>query len=135
LYFCYIDISLIRKLLDTTLLQWSEGDKSLYKPFLEKQGKDNVTVAEWKEGECNGDWCGEQYAKQREVTFNFYKQTIGKTLVDVKHTQQLRRESDRCIVQIKMAMSGKLLVIYSQYIYQRMPNLLSFERIQRVSIC
>lgn len=94
-----------------------------------------MTVAEWKEGECNGDWCGEQYAKQREVTFNFYKQTIGKTLVDVKHTQQLRRESDRCIVQIKMAMSGKLLVIYSQYIYQRMPNLLSFERIQRVSIC
>jgi len=91
---------------DYVEVAWSEGDKSLYKPFLEKQGKDNVTVAEWKEGECNGDWCGEQYAKQREVTFNFYKQTIGKTLVDVKHTQQLRRESDRCIVQIKMAMSG-----------------------------
>ena len=79
----------------------------MYQPFLEKQGKDNVSVSEWKEGDCTGEWCDEQYSKQREVTFNFYKHTIGKTLVDVKHTQMMRRnDSDQCCVQIKMAMSG-----------------------------
>lgn len=96
---------------DYVEIAWSEGhncDKSpMYQPFLEKQGKDNVSVSEWKEGDCTGKWCDEQYSKQREVTFNFYKQTIGKTLVDVKHTQMMRRnDSDQCCVQIKMAMSG-----------------------------
>ena len=90
---------------------WSEGHncdkKPMYGPFLEKQGKNNVTVGSWVEGSFVGDWCGEKYTNKRIVTFDFLKQTIGKTLVEVKHTQQSRRlGNDQCIVQIKMEMKG-----------------------------
>mmetsp|Transcript_2624 Transcript_2624/g.4016 ORF Transcript_2624/g.4016 Transcript_2624/m.4016 type:complete len:267 (+) Transcript_2624:95-895(+) len=48
-----------------------------------------------------------RYSEKRIVSFSFMKQTIGQTLVEVKHTQQLRRiGNDQCIVQIKMEMKG-----------------------------
>ncbi|KAL7551969.1 hypothetical protein ACHAWF_015176, partial [Thalassiosira exigua] len=90
---------------------WSEGQDcekgAMYGPFLEKQAKNNVVVGPWESGEFRGDWCGEDYAQERTVTFNFMKVTIGQTLVEVKHTQRCRRVgNDRCIVQIKMEMKG-----------------------------
>ena len=90
--------------------KWSEG---LYAAFLEKQEKNNVTVSPWKTGNYTGNWCGEAYTEERAVTFNFLKQTIGKTLVEVTHTQQCRRSDDRCVVQIKIAMKGKPRIIMS----------------------
>ena len=90
---------------------WSEGHncdkKPMYGPFLDKQGKNNVTVGSWEDGEFVGDWCEEKYTSKRIVTFDFLKQTIGTSLVEVKHTQQSRRlGNDQCIVQIKMEMKG-----------------------------
>lgn len=79
----------------------------MYGPFLEKQDKQNVSVGQWQRGEWKGAWCEEQYDFERTVSFNFWKQTIGKTLVDVKHTQRCRRAGDdQCIVQITMEMKG-----------------------------
>lgn len=90
---------------------WSENQdcdkKPLYGPFLEKEGKNNVALTKWETGNYKGDWCGEAYTHERIVTFNFMKQTIGQTLVEVKHTQQYRRtNNDQFIVQIKMEMKG-----------------------------
>lgn len=79
----------------------------MYGPFLEQQGKNNVTVFPWETGKFEGDWCGEMYTEKRLVTFSFMKKTIGQTLVEVKHTQQLRRKgNDQCIVHIEMEMKG-----------------------------
>ena len=79
----------------------------MYGPFLDKQEKNNVSVGMWEAGEYTGEWCSEKYTHKRIVTFDFLKQTIGKTLVKVKHTQQSRRlDKDQCIVQIKMEMAG-----------------------------
>ena len=94
---------------------WSEGvgcDKSpMYQPFLESMDKDNVVVGPWENaGGYKGEWCGETYASQRTVTFQFMKQTIGMTLVNVKHTQRCRRvNDDRCIVQMTLEMKGETL--------------------------
>jgi len=89
---------------------WSEGQngkKPMYGPFLEKAGKNNVVVSSWQPGQYEGEWCGEAYTEERIVTFEFMKQTIGQTLVNVKHTQRCRRkDNDQCIVQIKMEMKG-----------------------------
>ena len=92
-------------------IQWSEGQncdkEAMYGPFLQKQGKNNVVVSPWESGVFEGEWCGEKYTEERLVTFSFMKQTIGQTLVEVKHTQRCRRiENDQCIVQIKMGMKG-----------------------------
>ena len=79
----------------------------MYGLFLDKQEKNNVSVGMWEPGNFEGEWCSEQYTQKRIVTFDFLKQTIGKTLVKVKHTQQSRRlDNDQCIVQIKMEMTG-----------------------------
>jgi hypothetical protein len=80
----------------------------MYGPFLKDCGKDNVVVNPWEEGDIKGDWCGfESYTHQRFVTFNFMKQTIGRTLVYVKHTQRYRRlGNDRCIVHMTIEMKG-----------------------------
>ena len=87
----------------------------MYGPFLEGQGKNNVVVGPWESGEFRGDWCGEDYTQERTVTFNFMKQTIGQTLVEVKHTQRCRRvANDRCIVQIKMEMKGEWWINFKQ---------------------
>ena len=85
----------------------------MYGPFLESQGKNNVTVQEWKSGQqFEGEWCRESYTEQRVVSFNFMKQTIGQTLVEVKHTQQFRRVGDdQIIVQIKMEMKGMDILV------------------------
>ena len=73
-------------------------------------GKNNVTLTQWETGKYKGDWCGEEYAHERVVTFEFMKQTIGQTLVKVKHTQRCRRiDNDQCIVQISMEMKGIFL--------------------------
>lgn len=88
--------------------QWSD-ERPIYKPFLEGQGKNNVTVLPWQSGTFEGGWCGETYAEERVVSFDFLKQTIGQTLVEVKHTQRKREEDGRCVVQIKMEMKGELL--------------------------
>jgi hypothetical protein len=90
---------------------WSEGNNCkkppIYAPFLESCGKNNVVVSKWEEGQFTGDWCEQTYTHQRVITFNFMKQTIGQTLVEVKHTQQLiRYNDDRCIVHISMQMKG-----------------------------
>lgn len=91
---------------------WSEGEncnkKQIYAPFLTSCGKNDVKVTPWEMGgEIVGDWCGEKYTQQRYVTFNFMKQTIGQTLVEVKHTQRCRRlGNDRCIVQMTLEMKG-----------------------------
>lgn len=91
---------------------WSEGvdcDKSpMYQPFLESMDKNNVVVSPWETaGGYKGEWCGETYASQRTVTFQFMKQTIGMTLVNVKHTQRCQRvNDDRCIVQMTLEMKG-----------------------------
>ena len=91
---------------------WSEGvncdKKPMYGPFLESCGKNNVHVNQWETGgEYNGEWCGETYSQQRFVTFNFMKQTIGQTLVEVKHTQRCRRlNNDQCIVHMTLEMKG-----------------------------
>lgn len=92
---------------------WSEGHNCeknpVYGPFLEKQKKNNVTVGPWETGteKFEGGWCCETYTEERIVTFNFMKQTIGQTLVEVKHTQRCRRlGDDQCIVQITMEMKG-----------------------------
>ncbi|KAL9185045.1 hypothetical protein ACHAXT_002822 [Thalassiosira profunda] len=110
---------------------WSEGhacDKpAMYGPFLEQQGKDNVHVGEWKSGEFEGEWCGETYAHERVVTFEFMKQTIGQTLVQVKHTQRCRRAgNDRLVVHIKMEMKGfpyaDCFVVQVRHVASRMGN-------------
>jgi len=93
---------------------WSEGHgcdkKPMYGPFLEKQGKNNVTLTQWETGKYKGDWCGEEYTHERVVAFEFMKQTIGQTLVKVKHTQRCRRiDNDQCIVHISMEMKGIFL--------------------------
>ena len=90
---------------------WSEGRNStkppIYAPFLESCGKNNIVVSDWEEGQFTGDWCEETYTNQRVITFNFMKQTIGQTLVEVKHTQRLVRDKgDRCVVHISMEMKG-----------------------------
>lgn len=91
---------------------WSEGvdcDKSpMYQPFLESMDKNNVVVSPWETaGGYKGEWCGGTYASQRTVTFQFMKQTIGMTLVNVKHTQRCQRvNDDRCIVQMTLEMKG-----------------------------
>lgn len=92
-------------------MAWSEGyncDKPpIYAPFLESCGKNDVIVSGWEEGEYTGDWCEQIYSYQRVITFNFMKQTIGQTLVEVKHTQRLlRNKEDRSIVHISMEMKG-----------------------------
>ena len=92
-------------------MAWSEGEKStkppIYAPFLTSCGKDNVVVSHWEEKPCTGDWCKQSYTHQRLIKFNFMKQTIGQTLVEVKHTQRLYRDNDdRCIVHISMEMKG-----------------------------
>ncbi|KAL7461878.1 hypothetical protein ACHAXS_002285 [Conticribra weissflogii] len=79
---------------------WSEGkncDKPpMYGPFLVDAGKNNVQVNPWEAAPAaagfKGEWCGETYTQQRTVTFNFMKQTIGQTLVEVKHTHRCRRD-------------------------------------------
>mmetsp|Transcript_36945 Transcript_36945/g.64720 ORF Transcript_36945/g.64720 Transcript_36945/m.64720 type:complete len:293 (-) Transcript_36945:198-1076(-) len=89
--------------------QWSEGHndkKPIYGPFLENQMKNNVVVGPWETGNYEGEWCGETYKEERIVTFDFLKQTIGQTLVKVKHTQRYSKDNDQCIVQIKMQMDG-----------------------------
>lgn len=91
---------------DYYAVAWSDIKKPMYGPFLEKQGKNNVSVSKWEAGAYEGEWCGETYTEERIVTFNFMKQTIGQTLVEVKHTQRCRRVDDQCIVQIKMEMKG-----------------------------
>lgn len=101
-----------RKLKGVSIQDYREvawSDKTpMYAPFLEQQGKNNVNVLPWEIGEFKGDWCGETYKEKRIVSFDFMKQTIGQTLVEVKHTQQLRRQdNDQCIVQIKMEMKGE----------------------------
>ena len=90
---------------------WSEGQNSkkpaIYGPFLASFGKNNVVVSPWEEGRFQGAWCEQNYTHQRLITFNFMKQTIGQTLVEVKHTQRLIRDKDdRCIVHISMEMKG-----------------------------
>lgn len=92
-------------------MAWSEGENStkppLYAPFLTSCGKDNIVVSHWEEKPCTGDWCEQSYTHQRLINFNFMKQTIGLTLVEVKHTQRLYRDNDdRCIVHISMEMKG-----------------------------
>ena len=97
-----------------SLSQWVDNKHGpMYGPFLESQGKNNVTVQEWKSGQqFEGEWCGESYTEQRVVSFNFMKQTIGQTLVEVKHTQQFRRVGDdQIIVQIKMEMKGMDILV------------------------
>jgi len=92
---------------------WAEGvdcgKGPMYRPFLESMDKDNVVVGPWEKtaGNYEGEWCGETYESQRTVTFQFMKQTIGMTLVNVKHTQRCRRvNDDRCIVQMTLEMKG-----------------------------
>ncbi|KAL3805354.1 hypothetical protein HJC23_009061 [Cyclotella cryptica] len=90
---------------------WSEGEHCdkppMYAPFLTSCGKNNVKVNPWEEGKFTGDWCQENYTHQRHVTFNFMKQTIGQTLVEVKHTQRCRRQTnDQCIVHMTLEMKG-----------------------------
>ena len=92
-------------------MAWSEGQNSkkpaIYGPFLSSCGKNNVVVSPWEEGQFQGAWCEQSYTHQRLITFNFMKQTIGQTLVKVKHTQRLVRDKeDRCIVHISMEMEG-----------------------------
>lgn len=88
---------------------WAEGADCgkgpMYRPFLESMDKDNVVVGPWEKtaGNYEGEWCGERYDSQRTVT-----QTIGMTLVNVKHTQRCRRvNDDRCIVQMTLEMKGE----------------------------
>jgi len=79
---------------------WSEGEHCdkppMYGPFLTDAGKNNVKVNPWVVAPAaagfKGEWCGETYTQQRTVTFNFMKQTIGQTLVEVKHTHRCRRD-------------------------------------------
>ena len=92
---------------------WSEGEncdkKPIYGPFLTSCGKNNVVVNSWETepSEYKGEWCGETYTQQRTVTFNFMKQTIGQTLVEVKHTQRCRRtDNNQCIVHMTLEMKG-----------------------------
>jgi hypothetical protein len=90
---------------------WSEGQNStkppIYAPFLTTCGKDNVKVSPWEEGQFTNEWCQQSYTHQRRITFQFMKQTIGQTLVEVQHTQRMIRDKDdRCIVQITMEMKG-----------------------------
>jgi len=90
---------------------WSEGQNStkppIYASFLTSCGKQNVQVSPWEEGQYKGDWCQQSYTHQRLINFDFMKQTIGQTLVQVKHVQRLLRyNNDRCIVHISMEMKG-----------------------------
>lgn len=100
-----------RRLQDYYEVAWSEGENCdkppMYAPFLTSCGKNNVKVNPWQEGQFAGDWCQENYTHQRYVTFNFMKQTIGQTLVEVKHTQRCRRQAnDQCIVHMTLEMKG-----------------------------
>ena len=88
---------------------WSEKEKPLYQPWLEKEAFD-VEMGDWKTGSCEGPWCNESYNEQRLIKFRIKRKThlyIGPPIANVVQTHRCRLDgNDVCVVSMTIEFEG-----------------------------
>ena len=88
---------------------WSEKEKALYQPWLEKEAFD-VNMGDWKACNSVGPWCKETYSEERLIKFRVKRKThlyIGPPIANVVQTHRCRLEgNDKCIVSMTIEFEG-----------------------------